>query len=324
MRIAVIFTGGTIGSCVKNDFIGIDSKTQYLLLQKYENDKEIIFEPSSPYSILSENLSAKELNILQIEIQNKLTQNFDGIIVTHGSDTLQYTSTAMEYAFGDCSIPIMFVSSDYPLEDERSNGYPNFEAAVEFIRNRIGQGVFVSYKNDNEFATNIHIPSRLLQHNELSANIYSIDNVPFAVYNGNFTVNNINRISNNICHGPLTYANSSQILVIPNVPAQNYSYSLENVKTILFKPYHSATLDTANENLKTFCKKANDKQIPIFVLSPYSNTNYESTKIYEQLNITPIPYCTFISAYIKLWIANSLGYDVKEFINNPISDEYIQ
>ena len=61
MRIAVIFTGGTIGSSIKDNFIGVNNKMQYVLLKKYENDKEIVFETSSPYSILSENLSANEL-----------------------------------------------------------------------------------------------------------------------------------------------------------------------------------------------------------------------------------------------------------------------
>ncbi len=37
MNIAVIFTGGTIGSCIKNDFIGVDNKMQYVLLKNYEN-----------------------------------------------------------------------------------------------------------------------------------------------------------------------------------------------------------------------------------------------------------------------------------------------
>ncbi len=323
MKIAVIFTGGTIGSCVKDDFIGVDNKMQYVLLKKYENDNEITFETFSPYSILSENLSANELNLLQEEISKRLDENYDGIIVTHGSDTLQCSSTAIEYAFGDCSIPIMFVSADYPLEDERSNGYPNLQGAVEFIRNRIGQGVFVSYKNDNENITNIHIPSRILGHNELSANVYSIDKVPFAQYNGNFTINNIKLPKKKHPLGIVNYSTESQILVIPNIPAQSYSYCLENTKAILFKPYHCATLNTANERFINFCKKATDNQIPMFVLGANSEAGYESTRIYKELNINPLPHGTFISAYMKMWIATSMNYDIKEFMQKPIANEII-
>ncbi len=323
MKISIIFTGGTIGSCVKGDFIGVDDKMKYVLLKNYENDNEIIFETSSPYSILSENLSANELNILQMEIKEKLAENYDGIIVTHGSDTLQCSSTAIEYAFGDCSIPIIFVSADYPLEDERSNGYPNFQCAVEFIKNKIGKGVFVSYKNDNENITNIHIPSRILGHNELNANVYSIDKIPFAQYNGQFTINKIKLSENKHTLGFVDYSAESQILVIPNVPGQSYSYGLENTKAILFKPYHCATLNTANERFINFCKKATDNQIPMFVLGANSEAGYESTRIYKDLNINPLPHGTFISAYMKMWIATSMGYDIKEFMKKPIANEFI-
>ena len=301
MKIAVIFTGGTIGSCVKNDFIGVDNRMQYVLLKNYENDKDITFETFSPYSILSENLSANELNMLQDEISKKLAEDYDGIIVTHGSDTLQYSSTAIEMAFGNCEIPILFVSADYPLEDNRSNGYPNFQCAVEFIRNKISNGVFVPYKNDDEFITSIHLPSKLLSHNELNANIYSIDRKPFAEYNGEFKINNVRLPESNNQTRIVNYKEDSQILVIPNAPGQSYSYSLENTKAILFKTYHSATLNTANEKLVDFCKRATDNNIPMYVLSPDSDTNYESTKVYKNLNINTLPYGTFISAYMKLW-----------------------
>lgn len=305
MRIAVIFTGGTIGSCIKDDFIGVDNKMQYVLLKNYESDNEITFETYSPYSILSENLSANELNLLQEEISKRLLEDFDGIIVTHGTDTLQYSSTAIEFAFGNCKIPIIFVSADYPLEDDRSNGYPNFQCAVEFIRNKIANGVFVSYKNDDELITNIHIPSTLLEHNELNANIYSIDKKSFAEYNGEFKINNVKLPEYNKQTGIVNYTSNSQILVIPNVPGQNYSYSFEDTKAILFKPYHSATLNTANEKFIDFCKKATENQIPMYILSNDSDTGYESTKIYKELNIIPLPHETFISAYMKLWAQTS-------------------
>ncbi len=301
MKIAVIFTGGTIGSRTNDKWITVDATTKYDLLKYYENDKDITFETFSPYNILSENLSAKELNLLQKEINDRLTENFDGIIVTHGSDTLQCTGAAIEMAFGDCGIPVIFVSADYPLDNEKSNGYPNFQCSVEFIRNKIANGVFVSYKNDDELITNIHIPSRILMHNELNANIYSIDKKPFAEFNGEFKINNVNVPENREITGIVNYTDDSQILVIPNMPGQSYSYSLENTKAVLFRSYHCATLNTANEKFVAFCKKANEMKVPMFVLCPESDTNYESTKVFKDLNINILPYGTFISAYMKLW-----------------------
>lgn len=323
MKISVIFTGGTIGSCIKDDFIGVDSKMQYVLLKDYENDNEIAFETSSPYSILSENLSANELNLLQKKITEKLAGDFDGIIVTHGTDTLQYTSTAMEYIFGNAEIPIVFVSANYPLDNENSNGFANFKAAVEFIRAEISKGVFVSYKNQNELHTNIHIPSHIFQHNECDADIYSIDNSVFATYNGHFTLKNTEYEIHKAVKS-VEFKENSGILVVSSAPGQSYSFSLENVKAILIKSYHSATLNTSNESFVKFCKTASEKNIPVFVTGTKNGAGYESTRTYDELNIIPLPYGTFISAYIKIWIAINGKYDIKEFMKKPIANEIIR
>lgn len=306
MKIAVIFTGGTIGSRIKGGYIGIDDKMQYVLLKNYENDNEIIFKAYSPYSILSENLSAKELNLLQNEISQRLSEDFDGIIVTHGTDTLQYTSTAMEYIFGDTEIPIVFVSANYPLEDEKSNGFVNFATAVEFIKSKIATGVFVSYKNQNDSYTTIHIPSQILQHNECAEDIYSIDNSYFARYNGAFILNTPLPQHKSLNTGLVNFLDEPKTLVISSVPGQNYSFSLDDTNAVIIKPYHSSTLNTSNNSFISFCKNAKEKEIPVYVLGSKNDITYESTEVFRKLNITPLPYGTFISAYMKIWIDISI------------------
>ena len=59
----------------------------------------------------------------------------DGIILTHGSDTIQYTAALLSYVLKP-EIPVMIVCSNYVLEDEKANGFDNFCAAVDFIKNK--------------------------------------------------------------------------------------------------------------------------------------------------------------------------------------------
>lgn len=300
MKILVIFTGGTIGSTIRSGYIGPDSNTNYSLLQKFA-DKNVDFFTLSPYTVLSENLSAKELNALQKEIASSLSTDYDGIIVTHGTDTLQYSACAIENAFCDINIPIIFVSSDYPLEDTRTNGFCNFDCAVKFIENKVARGVFVSYKNENENFVSIHIPSRLLSHTEGCADLLSIDGKPFAAFDGKaFEISDIPK-KEAFSSGIVEYVDYPEILVIDSHPADSFSYPLENVKAVIIKPYHSATLDTANKKLADFCKSASEKSIPVYVCGMKNGENYESTKLYNSFNITPLPYGTFISAYMELW-----------------------
>lgn len=321
MKISVIFTGGTIGSSIKKGWADVDSATHYALLKSYEDNKEIEFVTSSPFSMLSENLSADELNLLQKEIENNLGKGYDGIIVTHGTDTLQYSAAAVEYAFNGCDIPIVFVSADYPLEDERTNGYINFEAAVEFIKSKAANGVFVSYKNNDEANTNIHIASRILQHGEYNPNVYSIGGKPFAVYDGKIVCNDV-KYGNMGKIGVVDYTKKSGILSIESYPGNDYSYALENVKAVILKPYHSGTLDTANEQLKAFCERAGEKNIPVLVTNLSLGVSYKSTSLYDGFGIVPMPYETYVSAYVKIWAGISLGEDVAEFAKKEISNEF--
>lgn len=320
MKILVIFTGGTIGTSIKNGWADIDNNAKYVLLDSYNNKHKIEFVTASPYSTLSENLSAKHLNLLQKEIGDNLTKDFDGIIVTHGTDTLQYTATAIEYAFNGCEIPIVFVSADYPLEDDRTNGFVNFETAVEFIKSKSANGVFVSYKNNDENNTNIHIGSRILQHGEYDANIYSIDKIPFATYSDKITLNNI-KIENTNNIGIVDYVEKPCILSVESYPGNNYAYCLDNVNAVILKPYHSGTLDTANRCLVDFCNRANAKNIPVFVTGTHYGVAYKSTELYSDLGVKLVPYGTYISAYMKIWAGTSLSQNLEDFVNTRIANE---
>lgn len=324
MKILVIFTGGTIGSCKKNGSIVTDESTKYVLIDRYESEHSgIDFDISAPYSVLSENLSASELNLLQKEIIDNLDKGYDGIIVTHGTDTLQYTAAAIEYAICGCSIPVVLVSSDYPLEDEKSNGHHNFEAAVEFIKSKSGSGVFVSYKNSGDTVTNIHIASRILQHAECSADIFSIEGIPYARYDGTVTLSGAKQSNAKNALGYVCYTEDSGVLVIDSRPGDGFSYSLDGIKAVILKPYHSATLSTSNPYLQMFCKKARDEKIPVFVVNVQSGVSYESTGLFSSLNIIPLPFSTYVSAYMKIWAAVSLDADIAQFAQKQIANELV-
>ena len=314
MKILVIMTGGTIGSAVKDGWITNDVAAKSKLFGKVANSS-IEFTVSTPYTILSENLSANELNLLQDEIIRNIKSGYDGLIVTHGTDTLLYSAVAAEYAANTADIPVLFVSSDYPLEDARANGYANFEAAVAFIKEKAGTGVFVAYKNTCDKHTNIHIPSHILKHNELNADIHSTHNIPYAVFSSGVITKSDKSIANSNVHGKVHYLDNSGILVIDSHPGDNFSYSLKGTRAVIFMPYHSATLNTANKNFQMFCEKAKEKQIPLFTLSRNADTAYETTKIYSELGIHALPYGTFVSAYMKIWAAISLKENIFDFIN---------
>lgn len=156
MKILLIYTGGTIGSTTRDGYIDTNATQCGQLLSRYDDYAKtfrlepVTFTTVSPYVILSENLTLSHIASLYQCIRRQLAEDtsYDGIILTHGTDTLQYTAAALCRLFPALPLPLLLVSANYVLDDPRSNGFANFAAAVAGIRRKSLQGVLVSYQNN--------------------------------------------------------------------------------------------------------------------------------------------------------------------------------
>lgn len=345
MKIMVVFTGGTIGSTVNGDFISPDNSQGSKLISQYEilskqNDSEhtLTLHTCMPYSLLSENLNGNHLNKLVECIKSTINskENYDGIIITHGTDTLQYTAAALDYIFAGISIPIVLVSSNYILDDSRANGLHNFYFAVEFIKKNIS-GVFVSYRNIPG-QLDIHYGSRLLAHTTCQDEIHSIGNCYLGRFQYDFlTENNSYAFLENdvIKRSPTTnfklpanclFSTTCPVLYIKAMPGFRYPTIPKETAAVLIDSYHSGTICTESNDLIIFCKEASSKNIPIFLVGAEDRTAYESTKIYDNLEINVLPKASPIAMYVKLWLLSQLPFEKEELIEatyTPISKEFI-
>ena len=70
--------------------------------------------------------------------------DFDGIVVSHGTDTMAYTASAVTFMLPNISIPVVFTGSQLPLTDFLSDGPDNLRTA--FAMAATGQpGVFLAF-----------------------------------------------------------------------------------------------------------------------------------------------------------------------------------
>ena len=310
MKILVIFTGGTIGSKVVGDKIAPSADTKFALTENFLKNsfKNVSFEYAEPYFILSENLKAEHLNKLIFTVKGNLNKDYSGIIVTHGTDTLTFSAAALHYALGETEIPVVLVSANYPLDDMRSNGNDNFKAAVDFIEKGV-KGVFIAYKNNGE-TTAFHSGDKVISFGEADDRLYSIYNKPFAEYKKG-------EIS--LLNAPLPFpektdfmfCESPNILILSAMPGDSFSYSLEGVKAVILRPYHSGTFNTENEGFKNFCKKAKDLGVPLFLVCAPGGITYETVSAYNELGIIAFSGVPFSAAYIKIWAAISQNKNLK-------------
>ena len=69
---------------------------------------------------------------------------FDGIVVSHGTDTMAYTASAVTYMLPDIDLPVVFTGSQLPLADMLSDGPDNLRTA--FAMAAAGYpGVFLAF-----------------------------------------------------------------------------------------------------------------------------------------------------------------------------------
>ena len=299
MKLLVIFTGGTISCTEQGGALSPSAVQPFLLL---ERRPEISFDALTPFTVLSENMSAEHWKLLYDCIRSRSNGGYDGIIVAHGTDTLAYTAAFLSFSLGLCEVPVVLVSANYPLSDSRSNGFDNFEAAVSFIERHCGRGVFVSYRNGGDDCAVIHRGAELMPHAAYSDSVYSLfNNIYGTVKNGVFTANPdyTERFDDSLTgHMP-----GGTVVWLRAHVGMAYPVLSDGVKAVLLEGYHSGTLPTSGAELKDFCREAAEKNIPVYLTGCAPGFAYESKKEFKSLGIITLPPLSPAAAYVKLWLS---------------------
>lgn len=328
MKILIIFTGGTIGSVVHGDYISADKKTPYRLLSEYEKiyGRDFDYDVLQPYAELSENNTGETVFALISCAKENIGGNYDGVIVTHGTDTLQYTAAALSYTFGKCGVPVCVVSANYIIGDKRSNGLKNFRAAVNFIRRKIG-GVWVVYKNSDGENVTVHNGARLLESQAFSDCFYSAGNSFYGYFDSgeNFIKNeNYRELPDEISPIVPSKLNEISDFILRVNPYVGMTFPTidPKIKYVIMGTFHSGTFNTKSEYVKEFFSELRQKNITVFLTGTTAGTAYESTKAFGELNVVPVPNIAPIALYMKIWLAAAAGLDVSEIITKNLGGDF--
>lgn len=321
MKVLVIFTGGTIGSKTEDNIIDVKSNS-YHILDKYNEmyPNNIDFETIQPLNILSENFTLKTLETLGNTILKLDTSKYDGIIVTHGSDTLCYTSSFLGMITRHFDIPVVMVASNYELDNSKANGLDNFHGAINLIQSKKIRGCFVVWKDSITNRTTVHIGTRLKECDSFTDNFQSYGGVSFAeivdnevILNGSKVNPNVEDINSNrlpLCDS-ISLKNKS-ILIKTYTGLDFSNYNLKDVSSIVIYLYHSGTACTIGESsILEFISKNADKTIYIASLKDI-NEHYSTAKDILNSRVIPMYNISVESAYIKSLILSNLKFSSNE------------
>ena len=315
MNILLILTGGTIACKTVNSTMEPAPENALDILRMYRAENpycDINFIIEQPFTILSENYTAEAYNMLIDFISAIKASDYDGIIITHGSDTLSYTSALVGMLMRNTDVPIMMTAADYPPDNNCSNGLSNFSACVEFIRKNLSCGIFTVYgKKDNPF---VYLSTGICEADPLNDRFSPFgDGVIAEFENGilkSFNTSLAEKLKSKK-HSDNFFVSKpvikNDVLLIKNYPNQNFSfYNISSAKAVVIYMYHSATACTTgkNTNICRFIEKCNSEKIPVYLASfKHRKEKYATSSEIEKYNAVKLFNISKECAYIKALLA---------------------
>lgn len=150
--ITILHTGGTIASKVDYETGGVIARfSPEELLEMFPELKKIVNLKSRLVSNMwSEDLNFQHYNLLAKEVEKEVKAGADGVIITHGTDTLHYTSSALAFILENLTIPVILVGSQRSSDRGSSDAALNLICACNFIANSKFQDVAICMHSSME------------------------------------------------------------------------------------------------------------------------------------------------------------------------------
>ena len=128
-KVTIISTGGTIASRVdyRTGAVrpAISASDLYSIVPELSDiatiDTEILF------SMFSEDLTPKHWSQIAMKVAEHIKRGAQGVVITHGTDTMGYTAAALSFAIQKLPVPVVLVGA------QRSEDRPSSDAAENLI-----------------------------------------------------------------------------------------------------------------------------------------------------------------------------------------------
>lgn len=151
--LALIMAGGTIASKLDAKTGGVSPLTDVAEFSRFYPG---LFEVAnikiiSPFMKLSENMNSQDWIALAEQVQSCLNdKDVSGVIVTHGTDTLHYTSAALSFFIPKPGKPVVLTYSQRSVDRASSDADFNLRCAARFALSECAEVVLVGHASIND------------------------------------------------------------------------------------------------------------------------------------------------------------------------------
>ncbi len=252
--------------------------------------------------------------------------NYDGIVVTHGTDTMAYTACAVSFAFGrSLKKPVVFTGSQLPLIDYGTDARFNLENSIKVVNEAIKQNVAEVMIVFNDFVLR---GNRTIKTSESKFNAFDTPAFPHL---GSITAVGVTfgplilkadpsiklEINKNFSEGVLA------IELYPGIQPEIIMPSLESgfCKALILKSLGAGNVPSEEPySLLPLIRHATEKlNIPVLVSTKFTGGNtymeiYEPGKMALEAGAIPTGDLTDVAAQVKcMWALNAWARSKEEF-----------
>ena len=178
--LAIVSTGGTIASTVDYRTGAVSSRfTAEDIIRSIPELAGIArYHTLQPFNILSENMNPAMWQELARAIHDEIAAGAEGVIVTHGTDTMLYSAAAVSFML-ETPVPVIFVgaqrSADRPSSDNAMNAICSAKAGVSDL----GEVVVCMHATSDDVECALHRATRVRKNHTSCRDAFrSIGRVP--------------------------------------------------------------------------------------------------------------------------------------------------
>jgi glutamyl-tRNA(Gln) amidotransferase subunit D len=153
-NIGLVVTGGTIASKLDAKTGGVTPLTDVGEFSKFYPElfeRVNVLKVDVPFMKASENMDSDDWRAIAESVGKMLKdEKIDGIVVTHGTDFLHYTSAALSFMLGKVNKPVVLTYSQRSIDRGSSDARLNLECSAHFAVSNCAEVVLVGHASTND------------------------------------------------------------------------------------------------------------------------------------------------------------------------------
>jgi len=130
-RVLVVLTGGTLAMGAQGGSLSVMQGPKDLLSLVPQLGEIAELEVTAPFTLDSGDLQPSHwLSIARVVHAALAREDLAGVVVTHGTDTMAYTASALSFLLGPIPKPVVLTGAQRPLADVRTDARANLVDAT--------------------------------------------------------------------------------------------------------------------------------------------------------------------------------------------------